>query len=72
MKISVRVKTKSKKQKIVLKDNIYHISLLSPAYKNKANIELIDLLSKYFNVPKMNISIIIGQKNKNKICSIVK
>jgi len=70
MKINIRVKTRSKKQKIIFKNNTYYISLINPAIKNKANIELINLLSKYYNISKTRISITSGHKNKNKICSI--
>ncbi len=49
MIIKIKVKTNSKKQEIKEENGIYIIRLKSPPENNKANIELIKLLTKYFN-----------------------
>ncbi len=70
MKITVKVKPNSSKQEIRLKDNIYNVNLLSPPVEGKANRELIELLSDYFNIQKSEVSIISGHKNRIKIVNI--
>lgn len=70
MKISVVVKTNSKESKVILKDGIYYIYTKSSAKENKANIEVVRLLSEYFNIQKSNIDIKKGLKSKRKIVDI--
>lgn len=67
MIISVKVHPGSSKEKIVKKDkNNYEVWTCQPATKNLANKRLIELLSKYFNIPESSISINKGMKSKNK------
>lgn len=70
MKISVRVKPKSREEKIEKADNGYTVYIKEQPIENRANIALIKLLSKYFNVPKSKINILAGIKSKNKIIEI--
>lgn len=70
MKISVRVKPKSKEEKIEKTDNGYTVYIKEQPIENRANIALIKLLSKYFNVPKSKINILAGIKSRNKIIEI--
>lgn len=68
MKINVKVKPLSGKQEIFEKDKTHFIIYLkSPAENNKANVELVKLLHKYF---KKEIVIKSGLKSKNKIIEI--
>jgi len=70
MKIQVKVHPQSKSQKIKkLEGNSYSIHLKKPALDNKANEELIKLLSTYFKAP---IKIIMGKNSKNKIIEVIK
>ncbi len=71
MVIEVKVKTSSKKVCIEERDNIYFVSLKSKPYKNSANLELIDVLSSYFNVPKSSVNISYGFRNKRKLIEIL-
>ncbi len=65
--ITIKVITKSSSSKILGKENNYlKIRLKSAPEKNKANIELITLLSKTFNIPKSNIEIITGKTSRLK------
>ena len=69
MIIYVKVKPNSKKQKIErISSEEYIISLKNLAENNKANLELIKLLEKYFN---KKIQIIKGLKNKKKIVELI-
>lgn len=67
MIISVKVNPKSSIEKVVKKDkNNYEVWTYQPAKKNMANNRLIELLSKYFDIPKSSISINKGMKSRNK------
>ena len=73
MKITVKVKTNSKEQKITQLDGCtYEVKVKSPPEKGKANIEVIAVLSQYFKVTKSDIVICAGHTNKNKIVEIKK
>ena len=65
MIIKVKVYASSGKKKIVkLSDNEYKVYLKAIAENNKANIELIKLLSKYFKT--QDIKIIRGKTSSKK------
>ena len=75
MLINVKVIVGSKTQSIekiidLFGNEIFKIKLHSIPEDNKANIELIDLLSTFFNTAKNNIIIIKGYKAINKIIEI--
>lgn len=65
MKINVKVISGSKKQSIE-KGEVWKIKLKNRAEKNKANIELINLLEKKFK----KVRIIKGLKSKKKILEV--
>lgn len=68
MRIYVKVKTSSGKQKITRENNdTYVVYLKSPPEDNKANVELVKLLHKYF---KAEVKIKTGLTSKNKIIEI--
>ena len=71
--LKINVKTNSKEKKIVYNQNTdswITIYLISKPIKNKANKELIRLLSKKLNVSTNQIQIITGLKNENKTIRI--
>jgi len=71
MTISIKVKTKQQKSKVEkLEDGTYLVSVKALPDKNKANIEIINLLSEYFNVTKSQIEIKSGKTSSRKIVSI--
>ena len=71
MKIEVKVKPNSKKQEVVkISKDKYVISLKKPSIDNKANFELIKLLSKELKVSSKSINIIKGLTSRNKIIKI--
>ncbi len=68
IKMKIKVKPGSGKQEIKkIGDENYIVSLKKPAQDNKANIELLKLLKKYF---KQEVRIVKGFKSKNKIIKI--
>lgn len=71
MVIEVFVKTSSKNSSIQKRDSNYHISIKGKAVNNAANLELIDLLSEYFNVSKSSVKILRGLKSKRKLIEIL-
>lgn len=70
MKIQVVVKVGSSKNNISKEGDIYTIRLRSKPVKNSANIELVNLLSKYFGISKTSIKILRGLKSKTKLIEI--
>ncbi|MEK6820267.1 MAG: DUF167 domain-containing protein [Nanoarchaeota archaeon] len=71
MLIHVKVKPNSSKQKIEsFGNNMYLIYLKEPPEKNRANIELINLLARYFTTPPARIKIKAGLNNSKKIIQI--
>jgi uncharacterized protein len=71
MKLSIKVKPNSPKQKVsLIKENYYLVELKSPAEKNKANLELIKILSRFFRIPQKNIVIKAGLTNREKLVEV--
>lgn len=68
MIIKVKVKPNSSKREIVRDGENYVVSLKSPAEDNKANIELIKLLKKYFD---KEIKIKTGKTSRNKLIEVI-
>lgn len=71
MILKIKVKPNSRKQELVkISEAEYVISLKKSAEDNKANIELLKLLKKYFEVRVGDIKIIKGIKSRSKIVGI--
>lgn len=71
MKITVKVKPKSKQQKIEKKeDGVWIVKLKSPPLDGKANEELITLIAQECNVKKSQVTIKSGLSSQNKIIEI--
>ena len=71
MIIEISVKTSCKISQLQIKDGIYYLSLRSKAHENAANLELIDILSSYFNTSKSSVKILRGLKSKKKLVEIL-
>ena len=71
MKIIVLVKTNAKNNEVLKNDDENFIikTTISPE-KGKANLAVIKMLAKYFAVPKSQITILQGTKNKHKLIEI--
>ena len=73
MKISIKIKLKSKIEKIEkIKDNFFEIYIKEPPIKEKANKKIIEIISDYFKVSSSKIKIVSGLKSRNKIIEINK
>ena len=68
MEIAVLVKTKQKENRIkyIEEENIFLISTKQEGRDNKANLSIIDMVSKYFKVAKGSITIKNGLKSRQK------
>ena len=72
MIIKVKVKPNSSKQEIEpFGEKSYLVHLTEPPENNRANIELINLLAKYFNTPPGRIRIKTGFSNKEKLIEVM-
>ncbi|WP_456401358.1 DUF167 domain-containing protein [Persephonella sp.] len=71
MLIKVKVKPKSKKEEVKhIGEDYYEVKVNEIPEKGKANKRVIELLSKYFKIPKSEIVLIKGSKSKEKIFKI--
>jgi len=71
MKIIVRVEPQSRERKIEkLGALCYKVRTTKPAREGRANADVIEILSKYFNVSKSSIEIVSGHRGKEKIVII--
>ncbi|MBI2630093.1 DUF167 domain-containing protein [Candidatus Pacearchaeota archaeon] len=72
MIINVKVKPNSSKKEIEsFGNNRYLIYLKEPAENNRANIELINMLSKYFGIPVGRIKIKLGLTSNEKVIELL-
>ena len=67
MKLKIKVKPNSKEQGIEKKEDYYLVKLKSAPENNKANVELLKLLKKYF---KSDVKIKSGFSSRNKIIEL--
>ncbi len=51
-------------------DGVWHIKIAAPAIEGKANLELVEYLSKILGVPKSRISLLKGATGKHKLIDI--
>lgn len=72
LRFSVRVIPRASKNELLgpLPDGSYKARLTSPPIDGKANEALVLFLSKHFSVAKSRITIVRGEKSKNKIIEI--
>lgn len=70
MKISIRVKPKSREERLEKTTEGYVAYVKEQPLEDRANRALVRLLSEYFGVPKSRISIVSGMKSKQKIVEI--
>lgn len=71
MKIELNVKTQQKFSKVEMRgDGIVNVFVKSSPIDNKANVEIVELLSEYYNVRKSDVFIKTGKRCKRKIVEI--
>jgi hypothetical protein len=76
MKINIHITPNAKKSEVLGEEmdlfggKTLKVKVSAPPVEGKANKELIKILSEYFDVPKSKISIVSGDKSRNKIIEI--
>lgn len=71
MKISVKVKPNARENSIkLLETGIYEVKVSVPPEKGKANLKVIELLSKELKIAKSRITLIKGETSKEKLFEI--
>lgn len=72
VKVSIKVKPGSKKGAFVQTSLTGELLVYvrEPAVDGKANRAVVELLAIFFNVPKTNITIVAGHKNRSKIVQV--
>ena len=84
MKINVKITPNAKKSEILSEEadlsrfaeprrvggKYLRVKVAAPPIEGKANRELINILSKHFGVSKNKVTIVSGEKSRNKIVEI--
>ncbi len=71
MKISVKVKTNARENSIkLLETGIYEVKVSVPPEKGKANLKVIELISKELKIAKSGITLVKGETSKEKLFEI--
>lgn len=72
MRYCVKVIPKAKKEEVVEGEGEnLKVKVRAPALEGRANQRLIEVLAKYFKVPKRSIRIVRGEKSREKIIEII-
>lgn len=65
------VKANAKKSEVIKRSaGEYRVAVREPAQNGKANHAVIDLLARYFGVPKSTVTIIRGHSSRHKLLEI--
>ena len=71
MKITVKVKTKAKEQRVEkVAENVFAVWVKEPAQKGKANSAVIKAVAKHFKIPQSRVRITSGLSSRQKIIII--
>lgn len=70
MRLNIRVIPRASRNCIKEENNTLKVYLTEPAQDGRANAGLIALLAAYFKVKKYRISIVQGEKSRNKVVEI--
>lgn len=71
MKIFVKVKLKSRKEKCEkISENNFLIFVKDAPIEGRANEAVLKILAKYFKISKFQIKIILGLKSRQKVIEI--
>ena len=72
MKITVRVKPNSRKDEVFAQeDGSFLVAVAVPPIEGRANVRLVEVLSKHFRKPKRSIQILSGLRGRQKIVEIL-
>jgi uncharacterized protein (TIGR00251 family) len=71
-RLNLKISPNARANEVVgIQEGIIPIKIKAPPVKGKANIELIDYLSKLLDISKSNVDIIRGHTSRNKTVEIV-
>ncbi len=70
MRVEVTVKPNAKHVGVAEKDGVLIVSVAAPPTGGRANEELIELLSDYFEVAKSSVEILHGTSDRTKLVEI--
>ena len=71
MRINVRVKPKSRFERVEKTDSGFLVYVREPPVDNKANKAAVTVLSEYFDISKSKIRIVLGHKSRQKVIEII-
>ena len=70
-KLWVQVKPQARKQSIEkISEQEYRIAVQAAPVAGKANDEVVELLARYFSVPKSSVKVLRGQSSRKKLIEI--
>lgn len=71
--LAIRVVPGASKNEIaeIMTDGTLRIRLTAPPVEGRANVALIDFLSKVLDIPRSKIVIVAGETRRNKLVSIL-
>ena len=70
MRITVKVTPRSSQKKIIEAGDILKVYVHESAQDGKANQAVMKMIAKHFSVPKSQVRIVRGEKNRSKIVDI--
>ena len=68
--VNIKVIPNARKNEVIEEVDSIKVKVNSPAIEGKANKAVIKVLADYFNVKKNQISIVKGEKSRNKLIQI--
>lgn len=71
MKIHVNIRPGKRENSIKVENGVYFVEIRERAEKGKANIALIRLLAKHFNVSSADIKILQGLTSHKKLVEVL-
>lgn len=70
MRLNIRVVPNARQDKCVQEPGRLKVYLSAPAVEGKANKALIDFLAEHFKVKRKMVTLIRGEKSRDKVVSI--
>lgn len=67
---NIRVTPRARQNKVVEKDGVLRVYTTTVPENGRANDAVVELLSKYFDVPKSRIRIVKGLMGRDKVVTI--
>ena len=70
MKINVRAVCSSSKQRVKKEHGVYKVYVCASPEKGKANKEVVEVLSRFFNIKRTKVEILKGFTSREKVIHI--